>query len=164
MRLRCFRCVLSVCVWGWGALGVVGGWMPLPTRPQRYCDPASLVNLRACRIRTLFCSFRRASNICFICAICTNSFVVFFLFFAFLCPSEHRFLAYVCLHRDILPVCSPYDNVRASFIVFASFLLSWRRFYRFGVVFIIILRISFANFTFLFCFRAYCERCGGKLR
>ena len=88
----------------------------------------------------------------------------FFLFFAFLCPSEHRFLAYVCLHRDILPVCSPYDNVRASFIVFASFLLSWRRFYRFGVVFIIILRISFANFTFLFCFRAYCERCGGKLR
>ena len=20
-----------------------GGWMPLPTRPQRYCDPASLV-------------------------------------------------------------------------------------------------------------------------
>ena len=25
---------------GWG---VYGGWMPLPTRPQRYCDPASLV-------------------------------------------------------------------------------------------------------------------------
>ena len=22
----------------------VGGWMPLPTRPQRFCDPASLVN------------------------------------------------------------------------------------------------------------------------
>ena len=21
----------------------LGGWMPLPTRPQRYCDPASLV-------------------------------------------------------------------------------------------------------------------------
>ena len=26
-----------------GALGVDGGWLPLPTRPQRYCDPASLV-------------------------------------------------------------------------------------------------------------------------
>ena len=25
-----------------GAWGVDGGWMPLPTRPQRYCDPASL--------------------------------------------------------------------------------------------------------------------------
>ena len=25
---------------GWG---VDGGWMPLPTRPQRYCDPVSLV-------------------------------------------------------------------------------------------------------------------------
>ena len=21
-----------------------GGWMPLPTRPQRYCDPASLIS------------------------------------------------------------------------------------------------------------------------
>ena len=28
-----------------GALGVDGGWLPLPTRPQRYCDPASLVFL-----------------------------------------------------------------------------------------------------------------------
>ena len=26
----------------WGR-GVDGSWMPLPTRPQRYCDPASLV-------------------------------------------------------------------------------------------------------------------------
>ena len=25
-----------------GALGVDGGWLPPPTRPQRYCDPASL--------------------------------------------------------------------------------------------------------------------------
>ena len=25
---------------GWG---MDGGWMPLPTHPQRYCDPASLV-------------------------------------------------------------------------------------------------------------------------
>ena len=29
-------------VWGCG-WGEAGGWMPLPTRPQRYCDPASLV-------------------------------------------------------------------------------------------------------------------------
>ena len=28
------------CVWMWG---VGGGWTPLPTRPQQYCDPASLV-------------------------------------------------------------------------------------------------------------------------
>ena len=26
-----------------GAWGVDGGWMPLPTRPQQCCDPASLV-------------------------------------------------------------------------------------------------------------------------
>ena len=26
-----------------GSWGVDGGWMPLPTRPQQYCDPASLV-------------------------------------------------------------------------------------------------------------------------
>ena len=26
-----------------------GGWMPLPTRPQRYRDPASLVLFRFCR-------------------------------------------------------------------------------------------------------------------
>jgi len=38
--------ILFVYVWvldvGWG---VDGGWMPLPTRPQQYCDPASLVVL-----------------------------------------------------------------------------------------------------------------------
>ena len=28
---------------GGGAWGVDGGWMPLPTHPQRYCDPALLV-------------------------------------------------------------------------------------------------------------------------
>ena len=27
-------------------VGVDGGWMALPTRPQRYCDPASLVLLQ----------------------------------------------------------------------------------------------------------------------
>ena len=32
---------LNFCVWD-GGLGVYG-WMPLPTLPQRYCDPASLV-------------------------------------------------------------------------------------------------------------------------
>ena len=26
-----------------GALGMHGGGLPLPTRPQRYCDPMSLV-------------------------------------------------------------------------------------------------------------------------
>ena len=28
-----------VCVLVVGAWDVDGGWMPLPTRPQRYCDP-----------------------------------------------------------------------------------------------------------------------------
>ena len=37
-----FGFFLYVCVWS-GVWGVDGGWMPLPTRPQRYCDPASLV-------------------------------------------------------------------------------------------------------------------------
>ena len=35
--------VFWVCVLVGGAWGVDGGWMPLPTCPQRYCDPASLV-------------------------------------------------------------------------------------------------------------------------
>ena len=35
-------------------LGVDGGWLPLPTRPQRYCDPTSLVNTPLGR---LHCSF-----------------------------------------------------------------------------------------------------------
>ena len=35
---------VSVLEGGWGCgWGEAGGWMPLPTRPQRYCDPASLV-------------------------------------------------------------------------------------------------------------------------
>ena len=34
--------VTNVCVWS-GVWDVDGGWMPLPTRAQRYCDPASLV-------------------------------------------------------------------------------------------------------------------------
>jgi len=29
---------------------VEGGWLPLPTRPQRYCDPASLVYASAIQI------------------------------------------------------------------------------------------------------------------
>ena len=36
---------VSVCGrggWGWG-WGEAGGLMPLPTHPQQYCDPASLV-------------------------------------------------------------------------------------------------------------------------
>ena len=53
-----------------------------------------------------------------ICAICTNSFVVFSIFFAFYCQSEHRFLVYVCLYRDILPV-SP------GFHVFHKFSISF---------------------------------------
>ena len=36
-----------------GALGVVGGWMSLPTRPQRYCDPASLVILQPRQLEML---------------------------------------------------------------------------------------------------------------
>ena len=35
----------AFCACEWGTWGVDGGWMPLPTRPQRYCDPASLVFL-----------------------------------------------------------------------------------------------------------------------
>ena len=38
------HCVLvCVSVWEGRVWGVDGGWMRLPTRPQRYCDPASLV-------------------------------------------------------------------------------------------------------------------------
>ena len=33
-----------VIVYVWGTWGMDGGWMPLHTRPQRYCDPASLVS------------------------------------------------------------------------------------------------------------------------
>ena len=34
-----------VFVYVWGAWGTDKGWMPLPIRPQQYCDPASLVLL-----------------------------------------------------------------------------------------------------------------------
>ena len=27
-----------------GVLGMGGGWPPLPTHPQRYCEPTTLVN------------------------------------------------------------------------------------------------------------------------
>ena len=33
---------MYVCVWS-GVWGVDGVWMPLPTRPQRYCDSVSLI-------------------------------------------------------------------------------------------------------------------------
>ena len=35
----------SVCVCGNRGRVVDGGWMPLPSRPQPYCDPASLVEM-----------------------------------------------------------------------------------------------------------------------
>ena len=35
--------------------GMDGGWMPLPTRSQRYCDPASLVFDGVLKICCLFC-------------------------------------------------------------------------------------------------------------
>ena len=34
---------MYVCVWS-GVWGVDGGWMPLPIRPQRHWDPASIVD------------------------------------------------------------------------------------------------------------------------
>ena len=36
---------------GGEAWGVDGSWMPLPTRPQQYCDPESLVNLSVMVLR-----------------------------------------------------------------------------------------------------------------
>ena len=41
-HVRSLDDLLCLCVRGedWG---LVGGWRPLPTRPQQYCDPASLV-------------------------------------------------------------------------------------------------------------------------
>ena len=38
--IECVWVYISVWEGGWGE---AGGWLPLPTRPQRYCDPASLV-------------------------------------------------------------------------------------------------------------------------
>ena len=40
---------VCLCVRGedWG---LVGGWKPLPTRPQQYCDPASLVFSIVCKV------------------------------------------------------------------------------------------------------------------
>ena len=35
---------MDVC----GNKGVDGGWMPLPIRPQQYCDPVSLVPFFPC--------------------------------------------------------------------------------------------------------------------
>ena len=45
MKKRVFQALLCMIELGWGhrGLGVDQGWMTLPTRPQQYCDPASLV-------------------------------------------------------------------------------------------------------------------------
>ena len=42
-----------VFVYVWGAWHIDGGWMPLPTHPQRYCDPASLV-FKLIKLKTVF--------------------------------------------------------------------------------------------------------------
>ena len=44
LQLVLFVCECVGGDWGCG-WGEAGGWMPLPTRPQRYCDPASLVKV-----------------------------------------------------------------------------------------------------------------------
>ena len=53
-RFTMLQLSLNVCVyvsvWG-GGWGEAGGWLPLPTRPQRYCDPVSLV---AYNIKVIF--------------------------------------------------------------------------------------------------------------
>ena len=36
-----------------GKRSVDGGWTPLPTRPQRYCDPASLVQRATANFRLI---------------------------------------------------------------------------------------------------------------
>ena len=35
--------IFCACKLAWGGEGMDGGSMPLPTHPQQYCDPASLV-------------------------------------------------------------------------------------------------------------------------
>ena len=45
--LQLLHCVLlCVSVWEGRGWGEAGDWMPLPTRPQRYCDLALLVFLQ----------------------------------------------------------------------------------------------------------------------
>ena len=63
--LKTFCVCLGVC----GIWGVDGGWTPLPTRPQRYCDPVSLVEMqseaqfikriRASKLYRVFAIFRK---------------------------------------------------------------------------------------------------------
>ena len=49
----------TVCVSVWeGGWGEAGGWMPLPTRPQRYCDPASLVFIVITLLINIFFMFK----------------------------------------------------------------------------------------------------------
>ena len=55
--------ILFVCLSVGGGLGYGWGWMPLPIRPQRYCDPASLV----LNITTHFLSRARCSTTRFVC-------------------------------------------------------------------------------------------------
>ena len=70
--------------WGWDWVEA-GGWMPLPTRPQRYCDPASLV---------LFLRFKSVGPR--LSALRTTSFrfsplkhSIIYLFFTFCCRFCH---------------------------------------------------------------------------
>ena len=47
LMLQLLLCVCNGEGLGVGGWGEAGSWMPLPTRPQQYCDPASLVFLGA---------------------------------------------------------------------------------------------------------------------
>ena len=49
-----------VFVFVWGAWGIDGGWMSLPTRLQRCCDPLSLVMTRNCVFNLLMFMTRSA--------------------------------------------------------------------------------------------------------
>ena len=58
-RFGYFLC-MSVC--GRGDWGLDRGWTPLPTRLQRYCDPASLVSFFLSFVRDFFLDFCLSSS------------------------------------------------------------------------------------------------------
>ena len=57
--------------WEWGE---VGGWMPLPTWPKRYYDPASLVLQRAVFTKKVLIVFDKVGD--FICIIAASGFEI----------------------------------------------------------------------------------------
>ena len=99
--IECVWVYVSVWEGGWNE---AGGWLPLPTHPQQYSDPASLVIF----ISFSFCLFFSSFLSFFL-----SYFLQFFLLSSVLSSSLRLFL-FICVHATLHPALSVRRSVRPS--------------------------------------------------